>query len=1123
MGTRGPIALVLGLVACGAAGAAQGDPAAGQRARPQAIAVKRLPRDQAAQVSALRNGDLERVVLTRRGAPAAASAGLHGASRGFAGAQAWELGYEVAASEAHSGRRSARCANDDEQQERGLRFVVKLNQQRASPIRAECWSKARSVSGARDAGYSLYLDIIFTDGTPSWGHIRSFATGTHGWEKAVVTFAPEKPIREVRVHGLLRGHRGTAWFDDFALFELRPKGKWSVFDGVLVEQRADAAAAGRAPARPARSLRTQRAAGPAAPDPPAPESAVTVTGGAVSLALEVGSGRIVRVGRRLREGRSGGLLVRDVAADSDFRQPLGAVTATPEGAHFSGEDPDLGLELQADYVGQPDRLSVRGTVQNLSGREPGAGRDRAVTVYLAVPLEAVGWRWGQGLRADLPIGADRDYQVTVPVAVGTGTMARYPLAAVWNASDGWAIACPVSLPRVNRVGYNAASRELYAAVDLGLSGDTARFPHQASFEFLLYRFDPAWGMRAALQHYYEVFPGDFVKRVEREGIWMPFTDISTVQSWQDFGFAFKEGANDVPFDSAHGIYSFVYVEPATHWMTMPADMPRTRQAADALLAEKAAAAPDSSYAAATYSSVIYDANGEWVTQFVDAPWANGALYLLNPAPSVPVTQPYPVNKAQAMFDTIDEAIAGARWPLTEWRPWDRGYAVQPGAGPRGAAALSCENASGQSSGAMQTVDLSPPRQERIAARAWSKAENVSGQLDADYSLYLDLQYADGTPGYGFIKPFATGTHDWEMVEVDVDAPKPVAQVRFHLLLRAPRTGRAWFAEPELTVGGGPNLLANPAFAPSGGPPPAVSGTYVDSVELGSEFLNYRREHWRDATIPLVFDPASGQAAQALMFGTCEFLQACAGRMRAQGRLMFANSALWHYDQVAPLLDVLGTETNWLRDGELHPESDEVMMLRRALCYQKPYCLLMNSNYDQFPHDYTERYFRRCLFYAIFPSFFSHNGADNPYWGNLALYNRDRDLFKRYIPVIQQIAHAGWEPVTHARSDDPVVYVERYGPREGLVYLTLLNAGETLKRARVTVDLAALGVNAAIAVEVMTGREVRLEGAGFVAELQPEEVWVVRIGSPAQTAGRVQPWLRASDAARPPPAAGFPLM
>lgn len=43
---------------------------------------------------------------------------------------------------------------------------------------------------------------------------------------------------------------------------------------------------------------------------------------------------------------------------------------------------------------------------------------------------------------------------------------------------------------------------------------------------------------------------------------------------------------------------------------------------------------------------------------------------------------------------------------------------------------------------------------------------------------------------------------------------------------------------------------------------------------------------------------------------------------------------------------------------------------------------------RFTPDHVERYFQRSLFYGLWPGFFSHNAADNPYWQNPKWYDRD---------------------------------------------------------------------------------------------------------------------------------------
>src|SRR5450759_1759536 len=136
---------------------------------------------------------------------------------------------------------------------------------------------------------------------------------------------------------------------------------------------------------------------------------------------------------------------------------------------------------------------------------------------------------------------------------------------------------------------------------------------------------------------------------------------------------------------------------------------------------------------------------------------------------------------------------------------------------------------------------------------------------------------------------------------------------------------------------------------------------------------------------------------------------------------------------------MGNETDWQREGQYRPVADSQMCLWRTMSGQKPYLLLMNTDYNTFTPDRVEKYFQRCLFYGIFPSMFSHNAADNPYWQNPKWYNRDRALFKKYQPVIKRVAESGWQPVTGARCSPAKIQIERFGlPASGPVYFTAYN-------------------------------------------------------------------------------------
>ena len=164
-------------------------------------------------------------------------------------------------------------------------------------------------------------------------------------------------------------------------------------------------------------------------------------------------------------------------------------------------------------------------------------------------------------------------------------------------------------------------------------------------------------------------------------------------------------------------------------------------------------------------------------------------------------------------------------------------------------------------------------------------------------------------------------------------------------------------------------------------------------------------------------------------------------------LMMANATPIRLCWLAPWLDVMGTETDWHRDGKWQPMTDAELLYRRALCGPKPYCFLMNTDFDRFSHALVEKYMRRAVAYGMFPGFFSANAATGHYFKRPELYNRDRPLFRKYVPICRRLAEAGWRPITAAWSSRPRVYVERFGDR----YLTVFN--DSSEPADVEITLA----------------------------------------------------------------------
>jgi hypothetical protein len=263
----------------------------------------------------------------------------------------------------------------------------------------------------------------------------------------------------------------------------------------------------------------------------------------------------------------------------------------------------------------------------------------------------------------------------------------------------------------------------------------------------------------------------------------------------------------------------------------------------------------------------------------------------------------------------------------------------------------------------------------------------------------------------------------------------------------------------------------------------LDGEYIDSSEgYVTDELDFRRDHFAAAQTPLTFSMETHQPAIFRGLIAQEYVRSIAEDVHGMGKLMMANSTPIRLCWLAPWLDVMGSETNWNRGGDWRPMSDADLLYRRALCKGKPYCFLMNTEFEQFSHDLVERYMKRTLAYGMFPGFFSHNASQGHYFTRPELYNRDRPLFQKYVPVCRLLAEAGWEPVTGARCDDPEVYLERFGTR----YLTVLN--DSPDRQTVTIRLETPDSDAARG--LLSDQPIQVTGGRIEMTLDAEDVAVI---------------------------------
>ncbi len=222
----------------------------------------------------------------------------------------------------------------------------------------------------------------------------------------------------------------------------------------------------------------------------------------------------------------------------------------------------------------------------------------------------------------------------------------------------------------------------------------------------------------------------------------------------------------------------------------------------------------------------------------------------------------------------------------------------------------------------------------------------------------------------------------------------------------------------------------------------VEGVYFDSVGDWTDISadDHRPDHFPFATYPLTFSYATGTPVISGLAAMAEYLQF----IREKRYVTMANMDAKYAAYAAPFLDMIGVGEDFAGDDDSEADfcQDRTVAYRRSLSFG-------GAGMLQVSPEEAERRFRLLLFHHIYPGIFTRRAEE---------VERVRPLYRKYIPLMQAMGAAGWEPVTYATVDDPAVRVERYGPGAGRqVYFALRNASDTAKKVQLSVDLLGLQI------------------------------------------------------------------
>ena len=189
---------------------------------------------------------------------------------------------------------------------------------------------------------------------------------------------------------------------------------------------------------------------------------------------------------------------------------------------------------------------------------------------------------------------------------------------------------------------------------------------------------------------------------------------------------------------------------------------------------------------------------------------------------------------------MQELARGHTLPPARWSPFGDGFTVE------GEAVRLQAAAPGQVHGAMATVKLGQKTARPIVFAARSRARNVTGEADSDYSLYVDVRYTDGSSSFGHALPFPVGTHDWQQRQGVIQPARPVDQLSVYCLLRNGHTGTAWFRDVVAREAPADTQVFDGQLVRPAGPlavdQATGGGLFVRDVRAGSDLVQPAGRH-----------------------------------------------------------------------------------------------------------------------------------------------------------------------------------------------------------------------------------------------------------------------------------------
>jgi hypothetical protein len=250
--------------------------------------------------------------------------------------------------------------------------------------------------------------------------------------------------------------------------------------------------------------------------------------------------------------------------------------------------------------------------------------------------------------------------------------------------------------------------------------------------------------------------------------------------------------------------------------------------------------------------------------------------------------------------------------------------------------------------------------------------------------------------------------------------------------------------------------------------------------------DFRREHLKYADVPLSYGP--GKLTLGVVNLAYDWLKTFLWPHSEENKyLVTGNANQFNRAFEFPYVDLGMVEFEWNSSDLL-----QMPVYIRSLSYHKLYRYWRVCGRGEEDPASVVSHLHRCLMWATYPAV----------WGvEVVAHNLNdyRHLYRRYVPIIEELSASGWEPITHATVGKPGVLLERYGSfAAGNLHFAVQNMNKEPVETTVTVDTQAEGIQSPADVRAydLTHRQAlplqKAPALTVALALQPDETRVFQL-------------------------------